>query len=64
MTYSVRDGKPSLRVVDPEAVPAEYQRIKSEPDKPKINAAFADADALPNWLTREDSRDVVTGRTK
>ena len=64
VTYSVRDGKPSLVVVDPAAVPAEYQRVKAEPDKPKINAAFADADALPNWLTREPARDVVTGRTK
>lgn len=64
VTYSVRDGKPSLKVVDPEAVPAEYQRTKAEPDKPKINAAFADADALPNWLVREPARDVVTGRTK
>ncbi len=64
VTYSVRDGKPSLKVVDPEAVPVEYQRVKAEPDKPKINAAFADADTLPNWLVREPARDVVTGRVR
>lgn len=65
-TYSVRDGKPSLRVVDPEAVPEEYQRIKTEPDKPKINEnfGFAPPETLPNWLTVEPARDVVTARTK
>jgi hypothetical protein len=64
VTYSVRDGKPGLRVVDPEAVPDELQRIKREPDKAKINEAFADAADLPNWLVREPARDVVTARTK
>lgn len=63
-TYSVRDGKPTLRVIDPEAVPAEYQRSRPEPDKTKINEAFAAADALPNWLALEPARDVVTARTK
>lgn len=63
-TYSVRDGKPPLRVVDPEAVPEELQRIKCEPDKPAINKKFADADSLPNWLVREPAIDVVTARTK
>lgn len=64
VTYSVRGGKPSLRVVDHTAVPPELCRAKIEPDKPKINEAFADADSLPNWLTREPARDVVTARTK
>lgn len=63
-TYSVRDGKPTLKVVDPEAVPDELQRVKREPDKPKINEKFADAADLPNWLVREPARDVVTARTK
>lgn len=63
-TYSVRDGKPGLRIVDPEAVPADLQKIKTEPDKTAINAAFADAQELPNWLVREPARDVVTARTK
>jgi len=63
-TYSVRDGKPSLRVIDPEAVPAEYCRQKIEPDKPAINMDFSDAETLPNWLVREPARDVVTARTK
>lgn len=63
-TYSVRDGKPTLRVVDPEAVPPGYCRAKIEPDKSAINLDFTDADQLPNWLTREPARDVVTARTK
>jgi hypothetical protein len=64
VTYSVRDGKPSLKVVDPEAVPDELQRIKREPDKAAINDIYAEAPDLPNWLVREPAKDVVTGRTK
>jgi hypothetical protein len=63
-TYYVREGKPSLRIVDPDAVPFEYTRSKVEPDKTAINTAFADAEELPNWLTREEARDVVTQRNK
>ena len=63
-TYSVRDGKPSLRVVDTDAVPVDLCRTKIEPDKTAINAAFGDAENLPNWLVREPARDVVTARTK
>lgn len=64
VTYSVHDGKPALRVVDPEAVPDELCRMKREPDKTAINEAFAAAAELPNWLTREPAKDIVTGRTK
>lgn len=64
VTYSVREGKPKLVIVDPEAVPPEYQRIKTEPDKTLINDAFADSESLPNWLTVEPATDVVTARTK
>lgn len=64
VTYSIRDGKPALKVVDSEAVPHELQRIKREPDKAKINETYADASDLPNWLVREPARDVVTARTK
>lgn len=64
VTYSVREGKPALKVVDPEAVPDEFTRIKREPDKPKINEAFADAKSLPNWLVRDVPKDVVTARTR
>lgn len=63
-TYSVRDGKPKLEIVNAEAVPDEYQRIKTEPDKPKINDAFGDAAELPNWLTRHPATDIVTQRTR
>lgn len=64
VTYSVRDGKPSLKIVDAEAVPEELTRIKREPDKAAINEAFEGEAALPNWLVREPASDVVTARTK
>ena len=64
VTYSVRDGKPKLEIIDPAAVPPEYQRTKPEPDKTKINEAFAESESLPNWLVREPARDIITARTK
>lgn len=64
VTYSIREGKPGLRVVDPEAVPDELQRIRREPDKAAINEQFADAADLPNWLVREPALDVIQARTK
>lgn len=64
VTYSIREGKPALKVVDPEAVPDELTRIKREPDKAKINEAYDDAAELPNWLVRDLPNDVVTARTK
>lgn len=63
-TYSVRDGKPSLRIVDPAAVPEEYTRVKIEPDKTAINEAFRDTEHLPNWLAVEPAKDIVSARTK
>ena len=63
-TYSLRDGKPKLTVIDDDAVPAEYQRTKVETDKTAINDAFADAGELPNWLTREAAKPVLTMRAK
>jgi hypothetical protein len=64
VTYSVRDGKASLKVVDPDAVPLELCRTKTEPDKTAINEAYADAKDLPNWLVRGEAADVVTARVK
>lgn len=62
-TFSVRDGKPTLRVLDPAAVPTEYLRpVLDAPDKVAINEAFADRTTLPNWLARDPARDVVTVR--
>ena len=63
-TWSVRDGKPNLSVVDADAVPFEMTRVKQEPDKAAINAAFATAEELPNWLVREPPTDIVTQRGK
>jgi hypothetical protein len=64
VTYSIRDGKPTLKVVDLDAVPDEFLRKKLELDKAKINETYAQTEALPNWLVREPARDVVTARTK
>lgn len=64
VTYFIRDGKPTLKVVDPDAVPEDFQRVKAEPDKPKINEHFAQLSELPNWLVREPARDVISARTK
>lgn len=64
VTYSVRDGKARLEVVSPLAVPEEFCEVRWVPNKAKINEAFADVAELPNWLTREPARDVVTGRVK
>lgn len=64
VTYSVRDGKPKLEIVNDDAVPDEFCTLVRKPLKTEINAAFADASELPNWLVREPARDVVTARTK
>lgn len=63
-TYSVRDGKPALKVVNEAAVPDEFLRQSFSPDKRAINEHFAQLEALPNWLVREPANDVVTARTK
>lgn len=63
-TWSVRDGKAKLVVVDPEAVPFDMTRVKQEPDKAAINAAYAEATELPNWLVREPPTDIITQRSK
>lgn len=64
VSYSVREGKASLTVVSPDAVPEELCRVKREPNKTAINEAYADKDELPNWLIRLAPMDVVTARTK
>lgn len=62
VTYSVRDGKPTLKVVDASAVPEAFTVSKPTPDKRAINEAYEDSDNLPNWLVREEATDVVTAR--
>jgi Siphovirus Gp157 len=64
VTLSVRDGKATLRVVSDDAVPHEFCTLVRKPIKATINEAFADAQKLPNWLVREEGRDVVTARVK
>lgn len=64
VTYSVRDGKPTLKVVDPKAVPESFTVAEPSIDKRAINEAYEDSDSLPNWLVREPASDVVTARTK
>lgn len=65
VTYSVRDGKPGLDVVDGAAVPDEYMKPQpAKVDKAAINDAFDPDGGLPNWLTRIEPKMIVTGRTK
>lgn len=64
VTYSVRDGKAGLEVVDPAAVPEQFLVPKPVPDKRAINEAFEGVDELPNWLVRTPATDIVTGRSK
>jgi hypothetical protein len=40
----------SIDIIDVDAVPDEYLRIKKEPDKIAIKEAYKNADTLPNWL--------------
>lgn len=63
-TYSVRDGKAKLSIVDPDAVPDTFKVPAFAIDKGLVNEAYADSDQLPNWLVRTDAQDVVTGRMK
>lgn len=63
-TVSVRDGKPKLVIVDANAVPSEYTRTKTEPDKTAINKAFEGAEALPNWLQSQPAKDIISFRSK
>ena len=63
-TWSVREGKARLVVTDPEAVPFDLTRVKTEIDKTAINAAYEHAAALPNWLVREPATDIITQRNK
>lgn len=52
-TVGLSAAKPKLLVIDPAAVPDDYQVIKRDPDKRAINAAFENDNELPNWLTRD-----------
>lgn len=64
VTFSVRDGKPTLRVLSDDAVPEEYCTLVRKPVKAAINEAFDGETDLPNWLQREPARDVVTARVR
>lgn len=55
MSLSVSPGKPKLVIVDEAAIPAEFLRVKTEPDKKAIaewlsNLTPFDADP-PSWVT-------------
>lgn len=63
-TLSRRSVKSKLEIADKNAVPRELQREKLEPDKALIDARYADADTLPNWLTRIPATKSITVRRK
>lgn len=64
VTYSVREGKSRLVVVDADAVPDNCTTLVRKPVMAAINDEYGAADKLPNWLVREPASDIVTGRTK
>lgn len=53
MSLSVSPGKPKLVIVDESAVPAEFLRVKTEPDKKAIADWLGQLDAMstPAWVT-------------
>lgn len=63
-TLSRRAVPAKLEVANKDAVPREMQREKLEPDAAKIAEAYANADVLPNWLTRIPETKSVTVRRK
>jgi len=63
-TLSVSDGKPKLSIVSDDAVPDQFQVVKRTPDKRAINAAYENADDLPNWLVRTAPVPSLTVRRK
>lgn len=63
-TYSVRDGRAKLAIVDPDAVPDTFKVPAFTIDKRLVNDAYSDSDQLPNWLVRTDAQDVVMSRAK
>jgi len=63
-TISVRPVASKLVVNDPEAVPAEYQRMKPAPDMAAIKEGFDPEGDLPNWLRVEPAHQTVSVRRK
>jgi hypothetical protein len=63
-TYSVRGGKPTLKIVDPEGVPMSLCEPRFVPVKAKINEAYQDTEVLPNWLIRVPATPIITSRRK
>lgn len=63
-TLSRRTVKAKLAVITKDAVPHDLCAVKYDPDKALIDAAYADADTLPNWLTRIPETKSITVRRK
>jgi len=61
-TLSARMGSPKLDVLDEGAVPDELRVPKLVPSKTAINAEYENATTLPNWLTRDEAKPVLTVR--
>jgi hypothetical protein len=61
-TISVRPVAANLVVNDPDAVPAEYQRLKPSPDMAAIKEAFDGSDNPPNWLSIDPARQTISIR--
>jgi hypothetical protein len=53
----------TLDIIDVDAVPEEFVRVKKEPDKTAINKAYKDCELLPNWLTQKKGGGNLTWKT-
>ncbi len=63
-TITLRETAVKLVVNDAAAVPQEYAKATWKPEMAKINAAFGDAEQLPNWLRRDEPRPSLTIRRR
>ena len=62
-TISIRNGSPKVIVIDEEAIPETFIRIKREPDKARIKVALQDGGSVPG-AALSNQEDYITIRTK
>lgn len=63
-TLSRRTVNAKLDILNKDAVPQDLCAVKYTPDMAAIGAAYADAETLPNWLTRTPETKSITVRRK
>lgn len=63
-TLSIRQGTPKVVITDEAAIPAEYMRVKKEPDKTLIKAALADGFTNVPGATMSNAEPTLSVRVK